>query len=123
MKKTGIFILILVIGLVVAGAAYLFWNQSQEQPMVETKKDELLLLSGDGDAGKANDPSLYQQEVAKLKKQLPVEESNFTLTYDYAQDKFYVTLGEPKSEASLAFDAWLASQEISAIPREKFIFD
>jgi hypothetical protein len=123
MKKSVILsaAVLLVVG--VTWIVYLLSKQLQVATPTQDKTAALFQLSGDGDQAEPGGQTLYQQEMALLKKQLPVEQATFTLTYDYSKEKFYVTLEEPKAESSLAFDAWLASQNISAVPRDKFIFE
>ena len=48
---------------------------------------------------------LVQQEQS-LRKKTPVEEMYFTITFDYSEDKFIVTLKEPKTISQEEFKKW-----------------
>lgn len=123
MSKKVIIIIVITLSLLVGfGFAFreIFFRHQMSQ---EKKVEQLFELSGDADTNQLRDDAVYSQEVASLKKRLPISEKLFVIGYDYSQDKFLVQLDEPKLEASIAFDAWLTGQSIYLIPKEKFIFE
>jgi len=62
---------------------------------------------------------LVEQKQA-LKTRLPLTEANFTITFDYGEDKFIVELAEPKAESQVKFNDWLQAN-YPAIPIDRFI--
>jgi len=56
-----------------------------------------------------------------LKSKLPVTNTYFTITFDYAEDKFTVTLKEPKTDAKTNFTNWLKAN-YPAITEDRFVF-
>jgi len=56
----------------------------------------------------------------ELKKKLPVILSGFTITFDYAEDKFVVNLTVPKETSQKAFENWLKTN-YPAIPNDRFL--
>lgn len=63
------------------------------------------------------DLALQKQE---LRKKTPLQLSGFIISFDYAADKFAVTLQEPKSDTSLSFRTWLKAN-YPAIPVDRFV--
>ncbi len=57
-----------------------------------------------------------------LRQQIPYTGSVFTITFDYSQDLFVVTLNEPKEEAKIQFDEWLKNT-YPAIPQDRFMIN
>jgi len=49
------------------------------------------------------DASLQKQD---LRRSVPLDTGLFQITFDYAEDKFTVTLAEPKTENRAQFDQW-----------------
>jgi len=56
-----------------------------------------------------------------LKSKLPLSNPFFTITFNYAEDKFVVTLKEPKTDAKTNFTNWLKAN-YTAIPEDRFTF-
>lgn len=68
------------------------------------------------------------KEIADLSKQkqelrgkTPLTQPAFTITFDYGEDKFVVTLKEPKGTSKSSFDQWLRTN-YPAIPSDRFAF-
>jgi hypothetical protein len=72
-------------------------------------------------------PTFPPQEVATsdqqaaLQLKLPVQTSQFTINFDYANDIFIVTLVQPADKSKTAFDTWLKTN-YPAIPIVRFKF-
>jgi hypothetical protein len=56
-----------------------------------------------------------------LRKLCPFKQPSFSIDFDYATDKFVVTLADPKIQSQDEFDAWLKSA-YPAIPADRFLF-
>lgn len=66
-----------------------------------------------------NELDLSQQKQ-ELKNKLPIKEAGFTIEFDYAEDKFTVSLIEPKEKSKQDFLGWLKAN-YPAIPEDRFI--
>jgi len=55
-----------------------------------------------------------------LKKKLPIQETSFTISFNYNNDSFVVVLKEPKAESQESFEQWRSSN-YPAIPANRFI--
>jgi hypothetical protein len=55
-----------------------------------------------------------------LRQKVPLNMSTFTIDFDYSQDRFIVTLKDPKEAAQKEFESWRNSN-YPAIPAEQFI--
>lgn len=56
-----------------------------------------------------------------LRKKTPLTQPNFTITFDYANDLFLVTLKDPKDASKTEFQQWLQAN-YSNIPLDRFEF-
>ncbi len=56
----------------------------------------------------------------ELKSKLPINNTNFVLVFDYAEDKFIVDLKSPKDTNKNVFENWLQTN-YPAIPIDRFI--
>lgn len=63
----------------------------------------------------------FATQKQNLKKRTPLTQNGFTITFDYSNDVFIVTLSEPKNSNRETFDSWL-KQTYPAIPITKFVF-
>lgn len=54
-------------------------------------------------------PQVYDAALQKqeLKNQVPFDTGLFKIDFDYSEDKFIITLAEPKGENRIQFDKWL----------------
>lgn len=57
-----------------------------------------------------------------LKNILPLQQSDFKLTFDYVTDKFIVTLSEPKNISKQNFFVWLKNN-YPQLSMNKFVFE
>jgi len=57
-----------------------------------------------------------------LRESLPIEEELFSLSFDYGEDRFNVTLTGPQASARAQFIQWISDNNYENIPREEFIF-
>jgi hypothetical protein len=92
------------------------------QPIITITKPPLLSPTGTGaseEIPKAVEDAATQKQ--NLKKILPLQQANFKITFDYANDKFIVALTEPKNSSKLIFFAWLKNN-YPLISISKFIF-
>lgn len=64
---------------------------------------------------------LSQQDGA-LKKILPYSQSEFSITYDYREAMFIVTISEPKTENKQVFETWKSSRYPLLKDADFFIF-
>jgi len=55
----------------------------------------------------------------KLKKNLPLQESFFTITFNYNSDNFIVVLKNPRNESQKNFEKWRTAN-YPAIPMDRF---
>ncbi|PIV09333.1 hypothetical protein COS31_03405 [Candidatus Roizmanbacteria bacterium CG02_land_8_20_14_3_00_36_15] len=55
-----------------------------------------------------------------LKTKLPINNNNFALVFDYGEDKFIVSLKEPKETNKKVFEDWLKAN-YPAIPIDRFL--
>jgi heme/copper-type cytochrome/quinol oxidase subunit 2 len=62
---------------------------------------------------------LVDQKQA-LKSKTPLTNPAFTITFDYAEDKFVVELALPKADSQTKFSQWI-STNYPAIPLDRFI--
>lgn len=58
-------------------------------------------------------------QKSDLRKKTPLTQPGFTITFDYANDQFVVTLNEPKDTNRDQFLQWLQTN-YSAIPLDRF---
>lgn len=65
------------------------------------------------------DVKLFSQQKTDLRKKTPLEQPFGTISFDYENDKFILTLKEPKDQSQTAFETWL-QQTYSAIPTSQF---
>lgn len=82
-----------------------------------------LLITPTGTGGMDELPKKVENEALQkqnLKKQLPINESNFSIEFDYGSDKFIVQLREPKPTSIDEFKLWL-SNYFPLIPITKFL--
>lgn len=63
---------------------------------------------------------LSQQKLDLMNK-LPLKTDQFTIDFDYNQDRFLVNLSLPKTENKVHFDQWL-KENYPAIPYNLFLF-
>lgn len=61
------------------------------------------------------------KQKQELRAKTPLTQPSFTITFDYGEDKFVVTLKEPKGTSKPYFDQWLKAN-YPAIPSDRFIF-
>ena len=57
----------------------------------------------------------------ELRKKTPLKQDAFTVTFDFASDKFVVTLNDPKDTSRTIFEAWLKTN-YSGLPLDRFTF-
>lgn len=60
-------------------------------------------------------------QKSALRKKLPLAQPTFTITFDYADDQFVVTLSEPKDTSKNQFNQWLQGN-YPKIPIDRFSF-
>lgn len=60
-------------------------------------------------------------QKSELRKILPLTQPTFTITFDYANDQFLVTLSEPKDASKTKFNEWLQNN-YPKIPIDRFSF-
>ena len=60
-------------------------------------------------------------QKSELRKKLPLTQPTFTITFDYANDQFLVTLSEPKDTSKTKFNEWLQNN-YPKIPIDRFAF-
>jgi len=63
------------------------------------------------------DLSMQKQE---LRSKIPLKLPGFNIGFDYAKDKFIVTLDLPKNNSKISFETWLKAN-YSAITMDRFI--
>lgn len=57
----------------------------------------------------------------QLRYRTPITQANFTIDFDYSEDKFIVDLHEPKDQALREFENWI-DDNYSSITPDQFIF-
>ncbi len=62
------------------------------------------------------------EQKQELRFKTPLTQPNFTITFDYSQDKFMVSLKEPKEQSKTKFSEWLVNN-YPAIPIDRFIIN
>jgi len=123
----------LIIFLVLAGIIILIFflsNQSSQKPEVTTIKPitptPVLTYSTDpeNNGGPVSDISASEQKkyelIASLRKKIPFENDSFTLSFDYKNIVFIVTLKDGANADS--FWDWINTYKYSEIPRDYFTF-
>lgn len=65
------------------------------------------------------DVKLFSQQKTELRRKTPLEQSFGTISFDYENDGFTLTLVEPKGQSQIVFETWL-QQTYSAIPTSQF---
>ena len=68
-------------------------------------------------AQEIKDLSTQKQE---LRNKIPLKLPGFNIGFDYAEDKFIVTLDSPKANSKISFEAWLKANYIN-IPLDRFL--
>jgi len=63
----------------------------------------------------------FTQQKLSLMEKLPLKTTDFTIDFDYDNDKFIIKLNPPKEETKNKFDEWLKNN-YPLIPKEQFIF-
>jgi len=63
----------------------------------------------------------FSQQKLSLMQKLPLKTTDFTIDFDYSNDKFIVKLNPPKEDSQKKFDDWLKNNYPS-IPQDQFIF-
>ena len=63
----------------------------------------------------------YTQQKLTLMQKLPLKTTEFTINFDYDNDKFIVKLNPPKEENQKKFEDWLKNN-YSSIPKDQFLF-
>ena len=63
------------------------------------------------------DASLQKKD---LRQKTPLDLSTFTIDFDYSEDKFIVTLKDPKNQAQREFESWRAAN-YPGLGSEQFI--
>lgn len=58
----------------------------------------------------------------EFKRKLPLKEDGFTITFDFANDKFIVALKGPKQVTRIMFSSW-KEKNCTAIPIDRFILN
>jgi len=123
----------LIIFLVLAGVIILIFflsNQSSPKPEITTIKPTtptpVLTYSTDpeNNGGPVSDISASDQKkyelIASLRKKIPFENDSFTLSFDYKNIVFIVTLKDGANADS--FWDWINTYKYSEIPRDYFTF-
>ena len=123
----------LIIFLVLAGVIILIFflsNRSSPKPEVVTTKPvtptPALTYSTDpeNNGGPVSDISASEQKkyalIASLRKKIPFENDSFTLSFDYKNVIFIVTLKDGANVDS--FWDWINTNKYSEIPRDYFTF-
>jgi len=67
----------------------------------------------------APDLKLFTEQKTTLRRKCPLNLPFGTLSFNYANDSFILTLLEPKNESQIAFTSWLQGA-YSALPIEQF---
>ncbi len=113
----------LIILIIAVAAIYLRFKNNSLQQVNSISPSPFPLLQPTSTG--ANDVSippeqkdLITQKMA-LRQKIPLTFGNFQITYDYAQDKFIVTLSEPKTSTRQLFLQWLKNN-YPAIPLDRF---
>ena len=65
--------------------------------------------------------ALSEQKQA-LKRNVPLTQPLFSIDFDYGEDKFIVSLNDPKDQARTSFEDWL-KDNYPAIPLDRFILN
>jgi len=63
----------------------------------------------------------FTQQKLTLMQKLPLKTINFTIDFDYNNDRFIVKLNPPKEETQKKFEEWL-KENYPSIPNDLFIF-
>ena len=63
----------------------------------------------------------FSQQKLSLMQKLPLETEDFSIDFDYDNDKFIVKLNPPKEDSQKKFNDWLKNNYPS-IPQSQFIF-
>jgi len=65
------------------------------------------------------DVKLFSQQKTDLRRKAPLTLPFGTISFDYTNDKFILTLVEPKNQSQTSFNTWL-QQTYPAIPAGQF---
>ena len=86
---------------------------------IGSQPQTLVLSTGADPSITAEVLQIYEQ-TDKLKSLVPVEASGFTVKYVADNMQFHVIFQEEKTTNKQSFQDWLATQELTAIPKFKF---
>ena len=84
-----------------------------------SEKSPPLLSGAEIDFDKDNEEL---NSIGKLKDLLPYSAQDFSLNYILREDKFTVSLKKPYDQSLKEFESFLSTNNLTAIPREKFTF-
>jgi len=97
--------------------------QSISQPTLEPT---LILINQESTGVKEEIlPEITQvlvDQKTTLRQNLPLIDKDFQIDFDYNEDKFMVTLNQPKSQSRATFELWL-KKNYPAIPIDRFIIN
>ena len=68
------------------------------------------------------DVKLFSQQKTDLRRKAPLTLPFGTISFDYTNDKFILTLVEPKDQSQTSFNTWL-QQTYPALTEDAFIFN